>query len=113
MLRFDVFDVEGSFATSDASRLDVSRQVRQQKRQVALVLAWELGSASLSRFTISDCTTTREQKGRVIDSPWFHQEPKNERCIVKCTYTAVASTGNLVLLELDVVILTSYTCDKS
>lgn len=27
MLRFDVFDVEGSFTTSDASRLDVSQQV--------------------------------------------------------------------------------------
>lgn len=30
MLRFDVYDVEGSFLTSDASRLDVSKQVRQR-----------------------------------------------------------------------------------
>lgn len=28
MLRFEVFDVEGSFTTSDASKLDVSNQVR-------------------------------------------------------------------------------------
>lgn len=29
MLRFDVYDVEGSFTTSDASRIDVRTQVRQ------------------------------------------------------------------------------------
>ena len=40
MLRFDVFDVEGSFTTSDASRLDVNRQVRQRKHAVG---EWELG----------------------------------------------------------------------
>lgn len=30
MLRFEVLDVEGSFTTSDASRLDVGRQVRRR-----------------------------------------------------------------------------------
>ncbi|CAM9668630.1 unnamed protein product [Pylaiella littoralis] len=36
MLRFDVFDVEGSFTTSDASRLDVSQQARQGRAECAL-----------------------------------------------------------------------------
>lgn len=38
MLRLEVFDVEGSFTTSDASKLDVSRQVSQSKVSGALRL---------------------------------------------------------------------------
>eukprot|EP00752_Nemacystus_decipiens_P010181 g9072.t3 len=36
MLRFDVYDVEGSFMTSDASRLDVNRQAIQGSAECAL-----------------------------------------------------------------------------
>eukprot|EP00903_Cladosiphon_okamuranus_P009585 g9125.t2 len=81
MLKFDVFDVDGSFTTADASRLDVSRQASQGTAQCALA-------------------TVMGAHGQMTTEPLHSPHLPNQKASITIRAEQAKNSGDLVVFAL-------------